>query len=203
MDGQGSTDHARISRIPVRHRGRLPRTKALFGKPKYLAGHRDGKIIIDKVKNQRKLHFEGSSHAKNAAARRRISFSCSRSRIHFLASRNSTASPGLHPHGCRPEYLPFQPVVQRCFRSSKVLRDLGNRGFMFASNGNHITTSFYRERFRYHQYPSCNACILTSQATSKPRAVPVLFAINRSLKKPEKIEKVVVVYGDSYVMISP
>jgi hypothetical protein len=67
------------------------------GETQHPAGHRDGNSVRGKFKDQRELHFGGSSRAKKAAARRRISFSCSSSRIRFLASLSSAASFSVTP----------------------------------------------------------------------------------------------------------
>src|SRR3954471_19985358 len=90
-----------ISPVPVGDGVGLPFVEGLLGEGEHPAGHRDGDSVGGKVEDQREFHFGGSTRAKNAAARRRISFSCSSSRIRFFASRSSAASfsvtPGLTP----------------------------------------------------------------------------------------------------------
>lgn len=75
----------------------LPCVERLFIAPQHPRGHCDGNPVRGKTKDQRKLHSGNSSRAKNAAARRRISFSRSSTRIRFLASLSPAASFSLRP----------------------------------------------------------------------------------------------------------
>lgn len=65
-------DQMRIRPVTLRNGRSLPRVEGLFTESQHPAGHRDGDPVRGKVKDQRELHFGGSSQAKNAAAPLRV-----------------------------------------------------------------------------------------------------------------------------------
>src|SRR6202042_1126709 len=101
VDVDGGVDEVGVVPVPLADRVLAPGIERLLGEAEHPAGHRDGDGVGGKVKDQRVHHFGEISRAKYAAARRRISFSCSSVRFRFLSSRNSADSrdvtPGLIP----------------------------------------------------------------------------------------------------------
>lgn len=100
VDVAGGIDEVGVVPITLGHRV-VPFVERLRREAEGPAGHRDGEPVRGQVEDQREPHFEGSSRAKNAAARRRISFSYSSCLVRLRSSRSSANSsrvrPGLLP----------------------------------------------------------------------------------------------------------
>jgi hypothetical protein len=104
VDAQEHVDDMGVVVVPLGHRGFEPLVVPLGRWAQDPARHRDrhpDPLGITgtgrgKFTDEREDHFPGR-FACDSAARRRTSFSCSRSRIRFLASRSSTRSASLRP----------------------------------------------------------------------------------------------------------
>src|ERR1019366_112519 len=90
------------------------------------------------------------------AARRRISFSCSKRRTRFLYSSSSLASASLRP-GRTPSSMSsfFEPGVQGCFGDPEVLGHLADRCFPFTGHGDNVTVELGGKGFGHGAHPSC------------------------------------------------
>jgi hypothetical protein len=91
MDIDHRVDQGRVVPVAISQLG-APFVERLFREAEHPAGHRHGNPFGGKVTDQRVSHFGSVSRAKNAAARRRISFSCSSVRFRFFSSRSSADS---------------------------------------------------------------------------------------------------------------
>jgi len=100
----------------------LPRIERLLAKAQRPAGHRHRDPGGGKVEDQRVSHFGLISRAKNAAAQRRTSFSCSSSLFRRRRSRSSADSdavtPGLVPSSISASFS------QRCRQDSEIPKSL-------------------------------------------------------------------------------
>src|SRR5215831_601617 len=96
----------------------LPRVERLLAKAQHPAGHRDGDPVSGKVEDQREPHFGLISRAKNAAARRKTSFSCSSSLLRRRSSRSSADSAAVTP-GRVPSSISAS-FSQRCRQDSEI-----------------------------------------------------------------------------------
>src|SRR6185312_11178115 len=118
VDIQGGVDQMCLIPVPVADRALLPRIEGLLGEAQHPAGHRDRDTVSGQVKDQRVAHFGAISRAKNAAARRRISFSVSSVLFRLRSSRNSADSllvtPGRTPSSTSAS------LSQRCRQDSEI-----------------------------------------------------------------------------------
>ena len=64
VDVDGRVDQVRLVPVALADRVPAPLVEGLGGEAQHPAGHRDGKPVGGKVKDQRVLHFGGSSLAK-------------------------------------------------------------------------------------------------------------------------------------------
>jgi hypothetical protein len=146
MDIEGGVDQVRVVSVPLRHRIALPGIEGLPGEAGHPAGHHDGNTIGGKAGDQRAAHFGEISRAKYAAARRRISFSCSSARFRFFSSRNSADSLLVTP-GQIPSPTPAS-FSQRCRHDSQIPKsfgDLRQRGITLPGHRDHIPAELQRE----------------------------------------------------------
>src|SRR4051794_39338806 len=102
----------------ARDRGGAPRVVGLLAEPQHPAGHHDGNPVRGQVVDQRVRHFGEISWAKEAAARRRISFSCSSSLLRLRNSRSSADSLLVGP-GRAPSSVSAS-LSQRCRQPSEI-----------------------------------------------------------------------------------
>ena len=114
--------------------------------PQLVQGQRHGKPVDSQFLDQRVHHFGSDSRAKNAAARRRISFSCSSTRLRLRCFADldrfvggDTGTDAVFDVG------EFQPAMQTRFGNPEVLRDLRQRRFPLASNRHDIATELHRD----------------------------------------------------------
>ena len=104
-------------------------------------GHRNGDTVDGQFADQRVHHFGLTSRDRYVTARRITSASCSSSRIRFLASRSSANSFSVTPGFTLSSTLAFlSQFARHDLRDSEVLRDLGQRGFMLASDRDDIAS---------------------------------------------------------------
>jgi len=73
----------RVRPVAIGRQVGTPPIEGLLREAQHPAGHRDRDPIVGEFEDQRVDHFWSCDWAKYAAARRRISFSCSSSRIRF------------------------------------------------------------------------------------------------------------------------
>lgn len=144
----------------------------LLGETEHPAGHRHRDSVGGKVEDQRVGHFGPTSRAKNAAAWRRISFSCSSNLLRLRSSRNSADSPGSHPGVAVFDVGQFQPAVQTRLADPEVLRDLGYRSLALTGDRDHVTAELGRNAFGTMNILPVKTKILTRQESTEPRAVP-------------------------------
>ena len=93
----GGVGEVRMRADAIGHRTGTP-PKASFEQRSTGRPPRRG-TIIGKFDHQRVHHFGGRDLVENAAARRRVLFSCSRSRIRFCAFRSSACSTAFAERG--------------------------------------------------------------------------------------------------------
>jgi hypothetical protein len=97
VDVMGGVDQVGLTPIGVGDRAGQPLVEALAREAQNPAGHRDGQTVSGKLLDQRVGHFGEISLAKYAAALRKISFSCSSSRVRLRSSRSSSDSLAVTP----------------------------------------------------------------------------------------------------------
>jgi hypothetical protein len=95
------------------------------------------------------------------AARRRISFSCSRRRTRFLYSRSSFGV-GLGQTGTDTifDVCLLEPGMQSGFGDPEVLGHLADRCFPFTGHGDDVSVELCGERLWHGAHPSCELVLV-------------------------------------------
>ena len=126
-----SIDHMGVVEVALRHRVRQPPIICLLTESEYPARDGDRVTLGGKIGHERVHHFGRVSRAKNAAARFKISTSCSNTRTRFLASRSSTASveltPGFTPSSTSACFIQLCNVASEIPKSFAIWRNGASR----------------------------------------------------------------------------
>src|ERR1035437_11001699 len=93
----GVVDQVGVGEIAVADRFGPPLEIALPGEAEHPTSHRDGDALVSEIRDQRVHHFGLRPRPREMAARRKISFSCSKRRTRFLYSRRSLGSASVKP----------------------------------------------------------------------------------------------------------
>jgi hypothetical protein len=144
MDVRGGVDQVSVGPVTVTDRVGSPFVIRLLGEAQHPAGHHDSDAVSGELGDQRVHHFGRTSLAKKAAARRRISFSGSSSRLRFFSSRSSADSGRTPPDAVLDVGL-LQPPVQAGLRDPEILGNLRDRRLAFASNLDDVPAELLRE----------------------------------------------------------